>query len=384
MKRIPRFFLTALVLLTIVSAASAEVPRARATLYFLLNNWQNDYAGGSKFDLNENALGLDALLAPNDRFSFGLNGKLSSAKYDPKGEATLSDDKISSLNDTRLALTYTTAGGMASLTALANLPTGKTKLDDTEFLIASAVADNSRRFATRRFGQGLDLGVEGLAHPQAGNLTFHFGGGFLYKGKYQVRAEDAEKYKYGDEISARAGLDVDAEAIQFMLDGTMLFYLEDKFGDEKVYQSGPTAIIRSQIAYVRDHSVYGGFQFVGRSKAKIRNQANEETLTDEASKSGRNELLIYLGGGYLVNEKLRVNGRLDFQNFSANDYEEGSLLYRPKSNYIGIGGGASYALTETLYGSGMLTYYTGSIDVPADKIDLSGLGLLLALTYRVM
>lgn len=60
MKRIPRFFLTALVLLTIVSAASAEVPRARATLYFLLNNWQNDYAGGSKFDLNENALGLDA------------------------------------------------------------------------------------------------------------------------------------------------------------------------------------------------------------------------------------------------------------------------------------------------------------------------------------
>ncbi len=384
MKLIPRFFLMALVLLTLAAAASADGLRTRATLYFLLNNWQSEQTDGSKFDLDENAFGLDAFVAPSDRFSLDINGRLSSAKYDPQGEAALSEDKISSLNDTRLALTYTTAGGMASLTALANLPTGKTKLDEDEFLIASAIADNSRRFATRRFGQGLDLGVEGLAHPKAGNLTFHFGGGFLYKGKYQVRAEDAEKYKYGDEISARAGLDVDAEAIQFMLDGTMLFYLEDKYGDEKVFQSGPTAIVRSQIAYVRDHTVYGGFQFVGRSKAKIRNEANEEKLTDEASKSGRNELLIYLGGGYLVNEKLRVNGRLDFQNFSANDYEEASLLYRPKSNYIGIGGGASYALTEMLYGSGMLTYYTGSIDVPADEIDLSGLGLLLALTYRVM
>ncbi len=372
----------ALLALLMITPAAAEPLKTRATLYYLMNNWKTEVPDVDQYDLNEGAFGLDAFVAPGDRFSLALNGRLSSSKYEVDGSAE--EGKLSSLNDTRLVATYYTASGVASLSGIVNLPTGKTKLDDEEFSVAMAVADNTRKYVTRRYGQGLDLGVEGLVHPQSGNLTFHFGGGFMHKGKYQLREADTEKYKYGDEITGRAGLNVDADAIHFLVDGTYAFYLEDKFGDQKVYKAGPTIIVRSQVSYTQDHTAYAGIMLVNRSKAEVRNDAGEENLTEEASKSGRNEFLLYLGGGYLATEKLRVNGRLEFQNFSSNDYAENSVLYRPKSNYLGISGGASYALTEMLYGSGLLTLYTGSVDLGENDADLSGLGLLFALTYRVM
>ncbi len=375
--------LLGLLLVAIAATATAESRETtRATVYFLVNNWKTKSEIVPEDKLNQSVFGLLANYVPNDRFNLQIDGRLSSSKLKPE-DNSIGELKQSSLNDTRIAATYSTPSGVASLTALANLPTGKTKLDFEHYTLSQLVADNSRKYVTRRFGQGLDLGVEGLFHPGSAKVRPFIGGGYLLRGKYQVRETDSEKYKFGDEISGRAGFDYNGVPVYFTADGIVIFYLKDKIGDQEVYQSGPTTIIRAQIGYEQRFSLYGGLLTLMRGKAKVRGEGNEEKLTDEASKSGRNELLIYAGGGYPLNEKLRLTGRLELQSFSENDYQDTDLLHRPKSNYFGIGGGLVFALTPQLYTTGSVTFYSGKVELAPEDLDLSGLGLILALTLRV-
>ncbi|MGB5105215.1 MAG: hypothetical protein WBP42_00715, partial [Candidatus Zixiibacteriota bacterium] len=170
------------VFLAQVAVAAGPQP-SQATLYFLHNRWTAEPDGNGELKTSEGVFGLSALLSTSDRFSFQLDGTLANAKQ----EFGNLDRKISSLNDTRISGTFYSAKGLTSLTAYANLPTGKTKLDEEEYSVASALTDNSQKFLVRRFGQGLDIGAEGMVHPSAGNLTFHLGAGYLLKGKFQAR-----------------------------------------------------------------------------------------------------------------------------------------------------------------------------------------------------
>ena len=373
-----------IVALLLAPIAIAENPQSsQATVYFLQNNWTAKSLAGGKHKLSEGVFGLSALLTQSDRFAFQLDGTLANAKQD-LGDT---ENKLSSLNDTRVAGTFYSAKGLTSLTAYANLPTGKTKLDEEQYEVASSLADNSQKFLVRRFGQGLDIGAEGMVHPAAGNLKFHLGAGYLLKGKFQARDTDTEKYKFGDEISAKAGLGYQQDKIAFMVDGGFTVYMKDKIGDVEVFQAGAATTVRTSISYTDRFSLMTGVGVLMRGKGKVQGASSGNELVDEAERSGRNEFLWYGGVGYPINEKLRVNGRLEFQNFSANDYEEDDPSYRPKSNYFGFGGGGSYALTPNFFASTMLTVYTGKINGPQDTwldADLSGLGFVFALTYRVM
>ncbi len=378
----------AIIILTLLvmtaQLAIADSPKSsQATIFYLLNSWKTKYDTGDDHKLKEGVFGLSAALQTSDRFLFELDGTMANAKF----EADVLDDdlKLSSMNDTRIAATFFSKAGLTSLTAMANLPTGKTKLDEEEYTVAYSVADNSRKFLVRRFGQGLDIGAQGMVHPKAGNLAFHLGAGYLLKGKFQARKDDAEKYKFGDEISAMAGLGYQKEKIAFMADGSFTMYMKDKVGDVEVFQAGSAMVFRTNVSYTDRMTLMTGIALLMRGKGKVQDASAGSDLVDEAERSGRNEFLWHGGIGYPINEKVRLNGRVEYQNFSANDYEMDTPVYRPKSSYFGFGGGGSYAFTPNFFASTMITIYSGSVDESDDyETDLSGLGLIFALTYRVM
>ncbi len=373
--------LTIIMTMALAQLSLAAGPQAsQATLYLLNNSWTSKSIRFEKQKLSESVFGLSATLSTSDRFTFEIDGTLANAKL------KTSDLKLSSMNDTRVAATIFSAAGLTSFTAYANLPTGKTKLDEEQYAVASSVADNSRKFAVRRFGQGLDIGAEGMVHPSAGDLDFHLGAGYLLKGKFQARKSDTEKYKFGDEISAMAGFGYHQDRIAFMLDGAFIYYMKDKVGDDEVFQAGAATMIHGSVSYSDIFTVTTGVAILMRGKGKVQDASSGADLVEEAERSGRNEFLWFGGLGYPIGEKLRLNGRLEYQNFSANDYAEDNPLFRPKSNYFGIGGGGSYALTENLFASSMITLYSGKIksELVGGEVDLSGLGLVFALTFRVM
>lgn len=372
--------------LVMTHAVLAASPKSsQATIFYLHNSWKTtfEYPGIAKNTMKEGVFGLSAALQTSDRFLFELDGALvnANAKYDAFSE----NYKLSSANDTRVAATIFSAAGLTSLTAMANLPTGKTKLDEKQYIAASSIADNSRKFLVRRFGQGLDFGARGMVHPKAGNLGFHLGAEYMHKGKFQARKDDVEKYKFGDEVSALAGFAYQQDKIAFMADGSFTMYMKDKVGDAEVFQAGSATIIRSSISYTQQMTFMTGIALLMRGKGKVQDASAGTALVDESERSGRNEFQWYGGVGYPVNDKLRVNGQLEYQSFGANDYAQDTPLFRPKSSYFGVGGGGSYAFTPNFYASTMITVYSGSIDLFDNyKTDLSGLGLIFALTYRVM
>lgn len=263
------------------------------------------------------------------------------------------------------------------------MPTGKTKLTTGEYAAAAVLADNGRKYLVRRVGQGLDIGIEGMSHPQVGDATLLFGGSYLHKGKFRVREIDSLDYKYGDEISGTVGFNYDASPIRGGSSGTVIYYFRDKLGDQEVYQAGLTQYYQASIAYSRDFEVYGGLNLLLRGKAKRR--TGEKEFTEEQTKSSRNEVQFYAGGNIPVTERFTAAGQIDYLSISESDYDPGSALYRPSSSYFGIGGGGSIQLTEILYLSGMITLYTGSADSKSALIpdsDLSGFSFLLAFTVR--
>lgn len=373
------------VLLMVAQTAFAETKKSsQATVFYLLNSWTTKDDLHGKNTLKEGVFGLSAALQTSDRFLFEVDATLASAKVKYSAKV-VPERSLSSVNDTRIAATFFSSAGLTSFTAMANLPTGKTKLDEEQYMIAASVADNSRKYLVRRFGQGLDIGAQGMVHPKAGNLAFHLGAGYMLKGKFQARENDTEKYKFGDEISAMAGFGYQKDKIAFMADGSYTMYMKDKVGDAEVFQAGAAMVIRGSVSYTDVVNFTTGVAVLTRGKGKVQDASAGSELVDEAERSGRNEFLWYGGVGYPVMEKLRVNGRLEYQNFSENDYGKDTPLYRPKSNYFGIGGGGSYAFTPNFFASTMVTLYSGKVDISDNyETDLSGLGLVFALTYRVM
>lgn len=385
MKKICVFILiTGLLLPTLeVMAQDSSQPNTRISVYYILNGWKTEYTGPPQQDtsgvegkLNQDVFGLSVGFAPSDRFSLDVNGAYSSTSLTPAGEGAF---KLSSLNDTRLRGTYYVADRKGSISVYTNLPTGKRELTDSQYVVSAQISDISRKFVVRRVGQGLDIGTDWYALPQFGSVILQIGGGYLYKGKYQVLKGDSLKYKYGDEISGRIGFATDTSPFSASGNVTLRYYTKDKLGDQDNFQAGVATSFGGMVSYSDAFDVYVGVNLLNRGKSKAVDSLN--TLSEEAYKSGRNELLFYTGGSYPITPELRLLANLEYLSISANDYPATELKFRPKSHYLGIGVGPSYSLTDALSAGGMATFYTGKID---DDYDLSGFGLALILTFRPM
>ena len=383
-----------LAVLTFLPSFAHSEEYNRVSFYYVYQNWkldlpQNRIVQGMPIadssylkdqKVNQGVLGLSATGVISEKFHIDLGGTLANttSRYEFAASANNSEQKLSSLNDTRLRLTYTFAEGKGAGSVFFNLPTGKRELTTSQYGVTSAIADISRKFLVRRYGQGLDIGVDWYALPRWGDFGLDVGGGYVHHGKYQVLKDVTKDYKYGDEIFGKIGFDIYSRPLGGSLDVNARYYTKDKYDGKEIFQAGISTTISAAIIYSDAFDLQLGGAMLIRGKAKVRS-ASEGVFTDESVKSGRSELLIYANGSVPATEKLRVLGRLEFQNVGANDYNQSDLQYQPKSHYLGFGGGLAFALTNAFSASSLVTYYTGKID--SDN-KLTGLGIALVLTFR--
>ncbi len=370
------------------NADAARKESTRGSIYFLYNGWSTEYTGLGDFDIKQTVFGLNTVLMPSESFRLQIDGKLSGNSA--KGQATFlgmqgdADVSFSSINDTRVKATFFSANQATALSIYAGLPTGKTELSLEQYAIVTLLSDASRKYIVRRVGQGLDLGGEGLLLPHFGDVTLQLGGAFFYRGPYRAREIDTEDYKYGNEVHGIGGFDYDGRQVDFSGNVTVIYYFKDKYGDEEIYQSGITQIYQVNVQYTDMFSLFAGGNFLIRGAAKLPNEQGGDFIEEQLN-SGRNEMLIYGGGSYPVTPELSVLAQLELKSMSENEYPQNSFLYRPGSSYVGLSGGAGYRLTEVVGISGMLSYYSGSIDGQAGVIpdaDLSGFGATIVMTVR--
>lgn len=373
-----RKVITVIPLLVLILFGAAQLLAAEysdrystVSLFYLYNNWQEDLKDGSR-KVGEGVLGLSVDQTLTNRLSISVWSTFTRARLDYNS----SEEALSSLNDTRVGAKYVLGDNVVSLRLSANLPTGPDALKPGEYAVAAAVADNSRKFAVRRFGQGLDLGGEAYWHPKVGEVGLSAGGGYIHKGEYRLLSIDKSDYKFGDEIFGKLAASVRKD--RFGLEGSIRYavYTEDEFDSRSVYQSGNSIILAARADYIGTAEAHAGFSVVTRGNARILSADN--ILTEEALRSGRNEYYAYSGGSLPLGNKLRVLGRLEYKYLTSNEYEVGTRRYRPESDYAGLGLGLSYQFSLYFAASAAGNYFIGS----SDGRDVDGFGFYTAVSLR--
>ena len=151
--------------------------------------------------------------------------------------------KLQGIADTRVAFSYVVPGDKVWINGGASLPTGVTKLTESELRVATFLSQSACGYRVPVFGQGVNANL-GFAYayvPQR-RLIVGFGGSYVYKGEYQPATLSglSDKYDPGDEISLNAGLDYTtfSKGSRFSMDVTATNYLPDKMNGENFIQSG--------------------------------------------------------------------------------------------------------------------------------------------------
>ncbi len=228
------------------------------------------------------------------------------AKY-----ATVSGDvnDLNGFSDMQVLARHTFAEYNLSLNGGVNIPSGKTKLNQEEFLTSQVISNDLFNLRTPGFGQGMNI-FFGVTWLNALSDNFVIGTGLSYqiKGEYQPLDENPSKYSPSNEISATAGFDMKLDQTSTLTgDVTGIFYGSDELDGEKIFSSG-TRIISSLL-----YKKYFSFDYLSVF-ALYRNVALDELegvfAVIDNEKINPNQFYISLSYSQRFSPKVRIEYRL--------------------------------------------------------------------------
>jgi hypothetical protein len=179
------------------------------------------------------------------RLSFDLGGRYATASRKGSNDSTAT---ISGLTDTQVRGVYQLIPDVAALTVSVNLPTGKTKITNSQLLTAGAIASDLLPYPVANFGSGFNV-TSGLALavPVAG-WALGLAGSYRVNGDFTPFADTTNcpvnngksgcGYKAGGEFRVRVGADRLVGQSRLALGVTYSSFGEDNFGSSPIFQSG--------------------------------------------------------------------------------------------------------------------------------------------------
>lgn len=151
--------------------------------------------------------------------------------------------KLQGIADTRVAFSYVVPGDRVWINGGVSLPTGVTKLTESQLGVASIISQSALAYRVPVFGQGTNANLGfAYAFPAQRRLIVGLGASVLYKGEYQPSSITglSDKYDPGDEISVNGGFDYTtfSKSSRLSADVTVTNYFPDKLNGENFIQSG--------------------------------------------------------------------------------------------------------------------------------------------------
>jgi len=255
----------------------------------------------------------------NDR-SFSELSNIVSLNYYPASNTNLmlnakyasvggDENDLKGFSDMQILARHTFAEYNLSLNGGINIPSGKTKLNQEEFLTSQVISNDLFNLRTPGFGQGMNI-FFGVTWLNALSDNFVIGTGLSYqvKGEYQPLEDNPSKYNPSNEISATAGFDMKLDQTSTLTgDVTGIFYGSDELDGEKIFSSGTRLI--ADILYKK----YFGFDYLSVF-ALYRNIALDElegtfaVLDNE--KINPNQFYMSLSYSQRLSSKLRFEYRI--------------------------------------------------------------------------
>ncbi len=182
--------------------------------------------------------------------------------------------KITGLSDTCIQGTYLFPSRKAMLHFGLGMPTGKTRLTNSEYELAKHISTNFLRYQVPVYGQGFCAQMGGaLAFELTQNVVLGIGAQYVAHGSYhpvrftyqydQIQKVFDEPYRPGNELIGQAGVDILInEETKCIVDGEVARYERDVLAGKEVYKAGERATFglglyrRFQSQYLWAYAVY--------------------------------------------------------------------------------------------------------------------------------
>jgi hypothetical protein len=298
----------------------------------------------------------------SDKLSMTVNHVPAYAKW---GEYSLKG-----LSDTWVQGTYLAGSEKWMLNLGMGLPTGKTRLNNTEMLLTQTMLTrNIYAFRLPVYGQGFCVKAGGAAaYPVTPQFILGVGGQVLmhtayhpmsYSYTYGAAGQNVVKqsdirYKPGNELTVQLGLDYRAgENTKFMLDGIVTQYGRDVLDGNEIYGSGHKVLVIGGLYYQYDEQyLLGSLTYRMRGKHELL-QGVEFTKSDKNLNGDQIETEIvwkaiaFRDGQFLV----LANGRFYLRNENDN---AGATIF-------GGGFGVDYKLSPRTVLNFHLRYWGGNL-----------------------
>jgi hypothetical protein len=196
-----------------------------------------------RFSFSE-ALGADAAsltmipvayaLPVGDRFDLDLYSAYANGSVDKGGMSY----GLQGLVDTRLRARLQVAP-WAVLTAMVNLPTGKSSHDAEEAVVASVLSTDILGFREANWGTGTAFTTGVVTARQAGDWGIGLGVSYRLSNGFEPSTENNLVFEPGNEIRVRFGLDRNVgENGKFTAGATFQNFSEDQYDGRNLFQAG--------------------------------------------------------------------------------------------------------------------------------------------------
>ena len=197
---------------------------------------------------------------------------------------------LEGLTDTEVIFSLMPFGGDFSLSAVANVPTGRYELSLDEALIGGVVATELLPFPVKSWGSGAALGAEMQILRQLGSWGVAVVGSYRAAQAYDPLDEFIVGYRPGDQLSARFALDRDVGDAGSL--GAVVGYTEysgDQSGGLEIFQAG--ARLDAQLSYAfpmgRSHSgLLYGLAYLREPGAPVGTESTSQVQPQPAQQLG--------------------------------------------------------------------------------------------------
>lgn len=301
---------------------------------------------------------LTVPVAARARLADGLS--LEVGGYWARGELTFGDGSKSTVagwTDTRVTASYRFRGESSSVTvsAIGSLPTGLSSYDVGELAVAGAVSADLLPLTISNWGTGGGAGVRASASGDLGAVGAVVSVGYFRSGEFDPVPGELTAYRPGDNVSARAAMDVavgSAGKLGFQVSGQI--YGDDQLDGENLFRSGNRYEAIGNYSFpLADGTgfVYGGYH--RREAGAHLSRLNPTTSQD---------ILVTGGGVRMRVGSVLLQPTVDARLLSRGDAADGSGTNR----LVRFGLRADWE-TGPLTVSPLLRGYVGSVAVRADR-----------------
>jgi len=243
---------------------------------------------------------------------------------------------LQGLTDSQLSLSLPVKRGVATVTAVVILPTGKSSLSADQAVVAGVVASELLPFRISNWGAGGAAGVSTAVAHSFGALGVGASAAYLVARQYDLVEPGAAAYRPGNQLRARLALDLSTgPAGKASLQLTYLHSQDDRFSGANVFRPGDRFQAMGSYAFA------AGGRASGIVYAGVLRRARGAYLVTLAPTATAENLFLAGGGARIPLGRAVVLPSLDLRVLRRTDTQN-------EGEVVGVGGSAEAPLAPGL------------------------------------